>query len=494
MATKPKFDKNALMDKAIEVMKKSISEPRSDDDTTPKVGAVLLKPDGTVETACRGELRYGDHAEFTLLERKNRENALDDCVLFSTLEPCAPGARNPPKLSCAERIVNARIKEVWIGCQDPHPKVTEGRGIKYLEDNDVTIHFFPRKLQEEIELENKEFFKQARLAAEKGEQTKFFSELESARNSLTVKDLSSKALANYQINLMGDVTEGDMAFYRRLDRQGLLEEVDGELRPTGFGVILFSEHPRDTFYQAGIMGTVFKDGEEEFRDFDGPMLFVPDQAIQWVKDKMPNPISRTETYRKEKNEGYYELIREGLVNALAHRDYKLEGAKIQLMVKPDKIEIHSPGEPMTPVTLEEMKNFDAPMYSRNPPLHAAFGTIGLAEERGMGLWSMRERAKKEGLPLPTYSWKKPYLILTVYRTVEGVMEGTDETTLAELNESEKEGWAFIASREEVTLNEYLAEMGLAKRTAQRHLGHFVELGLLKRGGKGPSTVYQVVKL
>jgi ATP-dependent DNA helicase RecG len=79
--------------------------------------------------AYRGELRNGDHAEFTLLERKNRANVLDGCILFATLEPCAPGARKHPKLGCAERIVNARIKEVWVGVQDPHPKVG-GKGFR----------------------------------------------------------------------------------------------------------------------------------------------------------------------------------------------------------------------------------------------------------------------------------------------------------------------------------------------------------------------------
>jgi ATP-dependent DNA helicase RecG len=142
MATKMKFDPRKLMQLAVEVMKKSVGEPRPEDDVPPKVGAVLWKPDsedssfGTVETAYRGELRNGDHAEFTLLERKNRTNVLDGCILFATLEPCAPGARKHPKLGCAERIVNARIKEVWVGVQDPHPKVG-GKGFVYLDQQGV---------------------------------------------------------------------------------------------------------------------------------------------------------------------------------------------------------------------------------------------------------------------------------------------------------------------------------------------------------------------
>ena len=58
-----------------------------------------------------------------MFERKNRKTKLDGLILFTTLEPCAPGARNHPKLSCAERIVNARISEVWVGFEDPDPSV-----------------------------------------------------------------------------------------------------------------------------------------------------------------------------------------------------------------------------------------------------------------------------------------------------------------------------------------------------------------------------------
>jgi hypothetical protein len=77
MPASVKFDPRKLMEKAVEVMQQSIAEPRADGKASPRVGAVLWKPDGTVETACRGELRQGDHAEYTLLERKSRDARLE---------------------------------------------------------------------------------------------------------------------------------------------------------------------------------------------------------------------------------------------------------------------------------------------------------------------------------------------------------------------------------------------------------------------------------
>src|SRR5229473_1690899 len=145
-----KFDPRKLMEQAVAVMRQSSHEPRQDGKSSPVVGAVLWKPDGNIETACRGELRDGDHAEYTLLERKSRDQKLDGAALFATLEPCAPGARRQPKLSCAERIVLARIKRVWVGIEDPDPTV-DRKGIKYLQDNGITVHVFDRDLQEAIQ-------------------------------------------------------------------------------------------------------------------------------------------------------------------------------------------------------------------------------------------------------------------------------------------------------------------------------------------------------
>ena len=168
--------------------------------------------------------------------------------------------------------------------------------------------------------------------------------------------------------------------------------------------------------------------------------------------------------------------------------------RFKLMVTPEKTVIRSPGKPMEPVTLKQLQEFNAPMFSRNPRLHAVFNTMQLAEERGLGLRSMRVRAQQAGLPLPSYAWNEPYLDLTVYRSAESATKSLDEAILAELNASERKGWTIIMSRGTMTQSEYAHEMGLTPRTAQRQLTHFISLGLLRRIGSGPATKYKVIQL
>lgn len=265
---KTKFDSRKLMELAIEVMRQSVHEPRKDDKASPKVGTVLRKADGTIETACRGELRYGDHAEFTLLERKNRSNKLDGAILFATLEPCAPDSRHPPKMSCAERIVLARIKEVWVGIEDPDPKV-DRKGIKYLQDAGVTVHMFDRDLQEVIHAENREFIVQAMERAETARRAKQLKEItlspfENTLAASAVKDFSDEALERYRAQAKIADAANSSAFKRRLLQQGLLKKEKTRLVPTGFGFLLFGKEPRRILHQAGLLATIhYPDGKSE---------------------------------------------------------------------------------------------------------------------------------------------------------------------------------------------------------------------------------------
>ncbi len=492
------FDARKLMERAIEVMRQSVHEPREDGKASPLVGTLLYKPDGTIETACRGELRYGDHAEYTLLERKNRSAKLDGSVLFATLEPCAPGSRRHPKLSCAERIFLARITEVWIGIEDPDPTV-DRKGIKFLQERGIKVHLFDRDLQEVIQEVNRKFIAQAleRAAAaeeQKKPKTVTLSPLENAFATAETNDFSTEAVKKYRtIAKIGDKV-GSPAFNRRLVQQGLLKQENGQSTPTGFGLLLFGKEPRTFMPQAGLLGTIhLPDGTEEPKDFDGPQVLAPGQALQGLRDKLPNPIERAEARRREANAALFELVREGIVNALVHRDYGIEGAKCQLVVTPDTITVKSPGRPVEPITLEQMQSFNAPMLSRNPVLHYVFARMEMAEERGLGLKSMRNCAQQARLPLPKYSWDAPYLVLTIYRSAAAAVSDLQGEVLEALNKAERSGWEWLATKQTVTSSEYAAAMQAPNRTALNHLKHFTELGLVRKFGSGPATRYDVIR-
>jgi ATP-dependent DNA helicase RecG len=485
----------ALMELAVQTMRLSVPEPRPDGKASPKVGAVLLKADGTVETSSRGELRHGDHAEYTLLERKNRGNKLDGSTLFATLEPCAPGSRRHPKVDCSERIRLARIKEVWVGIQDPDPTVSR-KGIQHLIDNGIKVQMFDRDLQEIIEKENEEFLKQASMraaAVEMKPKRIVLSSLENKIQAAVLRDFSDGALALYRERAKIQEEVGSDEFNRRLIQLGLLKEEHDRLIPTGFGILLFGKEPRTAMRQAGLLALIeYPNGDQEREEFDKPAVMIPGLVEEWLKNKLPNIMVRDSAIRDSLPALPYEMIREAVVNALIHRDYSIDGSKCQLTVTQHTIAVKSPGRPVEPITIEQLQSFAAPMLSRNPEMHFIFSRMGMAEEQGLGLRSLRNRARSLHLPLPIFDWIAPYLVLTLYRTAESAAQTLAEDVLRSLSESEKKGWQWLRTEGKTNSAKYARAVDVDIRTARRHLGHFRRLGLVSEIGSGPKVEYEVV--
>ena len=488
-----RIDPKKYMQLAIDIMLQSVNEPRTDSKKSPKVGAVLLHPDGTVETACRGELRFGDHAEFTLLERKNRSSKLDGSILFATLEPCAPGARKHPKLGCAERIVNARIKEVWIGIEDPDPDV-DRKGIKYLEDNGIKVHMFPPVFQKPIKDANKDFLEQALKRANNRTNKKeiFLSNLEKAVPSLNMNVFSAEAIQYYikKTKLPFIVTSSEQ--WEHFENAGLVERIKKGnqeiLIPTGFGILLFGKNPRERYQNAVVKAKVkYGNNPSNPKNFEGPLVLLPRDIELWLEQVLHSEVSRAKFERKTSTLFPIEPLREAVINALAHRDYDIDGAKTYIEIDDDKIVVKSAGLPVSPISLDDVKSFNASSLSRNPKITYVLSKMKLMEEAELGMETFREMNQKYGLPLPVFDYKAPYLSLTFSRNFEALKKVSGNIALQELNKEELLGLEWVKSLGVVSKKDYAEHFGYDEKKAYRHLSKLKKLYLITDNGESPKS-------
>jgi Predicted transcriptional regulator containing an HTH domain and an uncharacterized domain shared with the mammalian protein Schlafen len=79
------------------------------------------------------------------------------------------------------------------------------------------------------------------------------------------------------------------------------------------------------------------------------------------------------------------VLREAIVNAIAHRDYTIN-APIRVLVFNDRVEIHSPGKLPNTVTIESIKVGGSHVL-RNPTIYNMLLKMGLVTD-------FRERCKK----------------------------------------------------------------------------------------------------
>lgn len=136
---------------AVDIARKCMSEG---DRITPKVGAVIAQNGTVIQSAFRGELTPGEHAEFTLLERKCPDIVLSGSTVYTTLEPCT--TRNEPKIPCVDRLVRRKVARVVIGMLDPDVRI-RGNGILTLRRANIRVDLFPPELMTEIEELNRNF-------------------------------------------------------------------------------------------------------------------------------------------------------------------------------------------------------------------------------------------------------------------------------------------------------------------------------------------------
>jgi ATP-dependent DNA helicase RecG len=481
------------MDLAVTMMKKSISEGRTDKNS-PLVGAVIVMPDGHIEKACRGEFSEGDHAEYTLLERKLSSENLTGATLFATLEPCAPGARSTAKISCAERIVNRRISKVWIGIEDPDPLV-DSKGIRYLEEHGVAVELFDRDLQEAIRYANADFIKGAEERANRYDEnasTHTLSDLEKPILTASLDDLNAS-----EIETLIDMTSefrfkyGSDEFFRFFTQLKYLAKVDNNIYPTGLGMLLFGENPQIFFPNAVIRATMrTTDGTEDIVTFAGSIPKQSRESHEWFKKVIGKHIDRSSAQRENIFKYPTNVVRESINNALAHRSYDIDGASIHLEICEDTIVIRSPGSPVKPISMERMKKLDAPYLSKNPKITYVFEKLGLSESRGLGFTTIRSLPDVYKLPLPVVSFDDPYLIFAfsrAYSNGNGISEQNHPLT-----KSEARGYDYVRLNSPFTRKAYEEYLEVSEKTAGRHIARFIELGLVKSVGSGVKISYEII--
>jgi ATP-dependent DNA helicase RecG len=172
-------------------------------------------------------------------------------------------------------------------------------------------------------------------------------------------------------------------------------------------------------------------------------------------------------------------VREALLNALSHRDYRLGGSVFvrQFM---HRLEVVSPGGFPAGITPENILDQQNP---RNRRLAETMAKCGLIERSGQGMNLMFESAIRQGKPLPSFAGTSPHEVrLTLEGTVKSpafvrFMERLGDQTLR-----------MFSTYDFLTLDYIHREQALPDHLKARLAG-LIEAGAVESVGRGRGTRY-----
>ena len=202
----------------------------------------------------------------------------------------------------------------------------------------------------------------------------------------------------------------------------LVPDEGGILRPSVAGLLAFSQAPTDGLPNAFISAAVYRgtarDSNERVHaeEIDGPVAGQIETARDFVNRHMLRPATR-QIGREDEPQYDLGVVHEAIVNAVAHRDYSVAGAKIRLSLLADRLELSSPGRLPNTLTIEELPHRQ---FTRNQLLVRFLARLrdkagkAFIEAQGEGVQKILAVGKAWSGRSPEYRLFGDELLLTIW--------------------------------------------------------------------------------
>jgi len=270
--------------------------------------------------------------------------------------------------------------------------------------------------------------------------------------------------------------------------------LDENGRPTVAGVLLFARNPQAFLPQSGLTfvkfvgtlprGETGQPGYGRREEIGGPLARIIQRTWEVVGEEMRTGAVVTGLERQERTEYPVAAVREALVNAAAHRDYRLGGRRIEVRMFTDRMEITSPGGLPGFITVD---NIVEEHFSRNPRVVSSLYQWGYIEELGLGVDLMIEEMVRAGHPVPRFKDTPYSFTVTLYNVRERAPLPTWTRTM---NERQAKALAYVQEHDRITNREYRTLCpDVSAETLRLDLADLVERGILLKIGERKGTYY-----
>jgi ATP-dependent DNA helicase RecG len=324
---------------------------------------------------------------------------------------------------------------------------------------------------------------------------------------------ASKSSGDYEAEVVpgakrSDLDDETIAEYmaKRIERQRrsitatpdeLLREIgaiDDRGEPTVAGVLLFCKNPQQFLPQSSLVFVKFigteprgeggLPGYGRREEIGGPLARVIETAWSVVREEMRVGAVVKGLEREELTEYPLFAVREALVNAVCHRDYRLKGRRIEIRMFSDRMEVISPGGLPGFITVD---NLVEEHFSRNPRLVSGLFQWGYIEELGLGIDRMIEEMTQAGHAPPLFKAQPHSFTVTLSNIKERRATPVWEKTM---NERQAHALTYLRERGQITSREYQQLCpDVSPETLRLDLVDLVDRGVLMRIKAKKGTYY-----
>lgn len=175
---------------------------------------------------------------------------------------------------------------------------------------------------------------------------------------------------------------------------------------------------------------------------------------------------------------------EGIVNALCHRSYNIQGNSIYIKHFDNRLEISNSGPLPAQVTVENIRN---ERYARNPRIARVLEDLGYVRQLNEGVRRIYEIMEKSMLSEPIYEERNDNVYLTLVNKISSHSKTINEKIIQKIesnwvsyNDTQRKILSFLFFQTEGTIAQIVEYTGINTRSIRDYLNQFIEDGILER--------------
>ena len=276
---------------------------------------------------------------------------------------------------------------------------------------------------------------------------------------------------------------------------------------TNAGVLLFAKQVTRFHLQASIICAVFQGTSKtkilDKQEYGGGIPESYENAISYLTSHLNTEYIIRGGPRQEILELPDNALREAVLNALAHRDYR-STACIQIHIFQDRVEVVNPGGLVPGLRMRDLGKVSRP---RNVFLFSLMERMDLVEKVGSGIKRIRTAMRESGLEKPEIESDGDWFSITFFRKPQQVSieDTTQKTTQNSATQKTTQKRRMIAQKARARIVELMKEnplittdslaqqLDMTRHGVRYHLNKLEAAGVISRVGPDRGGFWQVQK-